>query len=104
MAAHEKRQTEAKRLERRKSTEEAAMKAVSTRLQEEAVQKKKTFLFLARKYYLKWRQVTEAHKKLQANAAMLSTSSRLGVHARVREELLYYLDCLLAASNSFLFS
>ncbi|KAJ7377235.1 hypothetical protein OS493_030437, partial [Desmophyllum pertusum] len=70
-----------KRLQRTKCKEDEALNAVSVRIQKEAIQKDR-FLALARKYYLKWRQVNEAHKKLQSKANNLSMSSRFGTNPR----------------------
>ncbi|KAJ7377219.1 spindle assembly checkpoint kinase [Desmophyllum pertusum] len=75
-----------KRLQRTKCKEDEALNAVSVRIQKEAIQKDR-FLALARKYYLKWRQVNEAHKKLQSKANNLSMSSRFGTNPRdIRRE------------------
>lgn len=73
-----------KRLQRTKCKEDEALNAVSVRIQKEAIQKDR-FLALARKYYLKWRQVNEAHKKLQSKANNLSMSSRFGTNPRVSD-------------------
>ena len=56
-----------KRLQRRKVREDEATKAVSDRLHKETLQKDR-FLYLARKYYLKWQQINEAHKKTSSKS------------------------------------
>ena len=71
-----------KRLQRRKVKEDEAMKAVSDCIHKETLQKD-PFLYLARKYYLKWQQINEAHKKLQAKASTLPLGSRFGANTRV---------------------
>lgn len=77
-----------KRLQRRKAREHEATKAVSDRLHKETLQKDR-FLYLARKYYLKWQQIKEAHKKLHAKASStLQLGSRFGTNTRVSSVLL----------------
>lgn len=47
------------------------------------IMQKDRFLYLARKYNLKWQQINKAHKKLQAKAGTLSPVSRFGTNPRV---------------------
>ena len=67
-ATHEKQQKKKpKRLQRRKVREDEATKAVSDGLHKETLLKDQ-FLYLARKYYLKWQQINEAHKKTSSKS------------------------------------
>lgn len=47
------------------------------------IMQKDRFLYLARKYNLKWQQINKAHKKLQAKAGTLSPVSRFGTNPRL---------------------
>jgi len=71
-----------KRLQKRKLKDDEARKAVYDRIHRETLQKDR-FLYLARKYYLRWQQINEAHKKLQAKASTLPLGSRFGANTRV---------------------
>lgn len=59
---------------------------LSQRLRKESKEKER-LLYLAKKYYLKWRQNKEIIKTLQERAAKQPTSSRFGTHPKVRSKL-----------------
>ena len=86
VVAHEKARQEKKRLQRRKEYDKCKFKAnaviegLTDRLRIETKQRER-LLFLARKYYLKWKENKDL--LLRRNGGNLPSASRFGTRAKV---------------------
>ena len=68
----------------------AVIKGLVERLQNESQQKER-FLFLARKYYEKWKQNKEVMKSARENTVALPSFSRFGTQAKVTLNIFFNL-------------